>query len=121
MMRLSMKSNGAFSKVPLFILRLVVYSNSSLLAMTFLSLYGLIHGVARVPKKRVSGMKSLIHYGAEVFQHGLHPSTNASVEPAASFLQLKLPRLLFIKLLKIAFSMSNCTVYVKSGNAASDG
>ena len=63
------------SKLPLFLLRLAVYSNSSLLAMTFLSIFGLIHGIAHVPKKRLSGAKSLLHYGVEVLQHGLHPST----------------------------------------------
>ncbi|MGA3291021.1 MAG: hypothetical protein ABSD42_12375 [Candidatus Bathyarchaeia archaeon] len=39
--------------------------------MTFLSLYGLIHGVACVPGSRVSAVKSLLHYGVEVLQHGL--------------------------------------------------
>ena len=106
-MRLSMNVKWCFfRKVPLFILRLVVYSNSSLLAMTFLSLYGLIHGVARVPKKRVSGMKSLIHYGAEVLQHGLHPSTNASVEPASS-VPVEAASLAFHKTAK------NCVFHVK--------
>jgi recombinational DNA repair protein (RecF pathway) len=68
-------SDEAFSKLFLFILRLVVYSKSSLLTMTFLSLYGLIHGVARVPRKRASAVKSLLRYGVNVIQHGLGSST----------------------------------------------
>ena len=57
--------------MPLFVLKLSVYSKSSFLTMTFLSLYGLIHGVACVPINRVNAVKSLLHYGVEVFQHGL--------------------------------------------------
>ena len=36
--------------------------------MTFLSIYGLIHGVAQVPINRLNAVKSLLHYGVEVFQ-----------------------------------------------------
>jgi hypothetical protein len=39
--------------------------------MLLLSLIGLIHGIASVPKNRVNAVKSLLHYGVEVFQHGL--------------------------------------------------
>jgi hypothetical protein len=39
--------------------------------MTFLCVYGLIHGIARVPKNRVSALKSLLNYGVEVLKHGL--------------------------------------------------
>ena len=63
--------NSAFLVLPLFILRLLVYSNSMTLTMTFLSLYGYIEGIAKVPRKRVSAVKSLLHYGASVLQHGL--------------------------------------------------
>jgi hypothetical protein len=64
-------SNILFSKVPLFVLKLTVYSKSSVLPMTLLSLYGLIHGVASVPRNRINAVKSLLHYSVEVFQHGL--------------------------------------------------
>ena len=66
------------SKPALFILRLVVYSNSSFLTMTFLSMYGLVHGVACVPKSRISAVKSLLHYGVQVFEHGLVSPTQAA-------------------------------------------
>ena len=69
----SAKSNNAVSKIFLFVLKPLVYSNSKFLAMTALSLYGLIHGVACVPKSRVSAVKSLLCYGANVLQHGLNP------------------------------------------------
>jgi hypothetical protein len=65
------------SRLPLFVLKLSVYSKSSFLTMTFLSLYGLIHGVACVPINRVNAVKSLLHYGVRVFQNGLGtPITN---------------------------------------------
>jgi len=63
--------SNAVSKLPLFVLMLVVYSRSSVLTMTFLCVYGLIHGIARVPKNRVSALKSLLNYGVEVLKHGL--------------------------------------------------
>ena len=46
------KSEGAFSKLFLLILKLAVYSKSTFLTMTALALYGLITGVACVPRKR---------------------------------------------------------------------
>jgi len=64
-------SSRRVSKLALFVLMLVVYSKSRFLAMTFLSLYGLIHGAACVPRNRVSAVKSLLHYGVDVLQHGL--------------------------------------------------
>ena len=64
-------SSSGVSKLSLFVLTLVVYSKSSFLTMTFLSLYGLIHGVACVPRNRVSAVKSLLHYGVDVLQNGL--------------------------------------------------
>ena len=45
--------------------------------MTFLSLYGLIQGVARVPGSGVSAVKSLLRYGVDVLQHGLDSSIQA--------------------------------------------
>jgi hypothetical protein len=75
MMVFSPESDKAFAKLFLFILRLAVYSKSSLLTMIFLSLYGLIHGVACVPRKRASAVKSLLRYGIEVVQQGLGSST----------------------------------------------
>jgi hypothetical protein len=75
MMVFSPESDETFSKLFLFILRLVVYSKSSLLTMIFLSLYGLIHGVTCVPRKRASAVKSLLRYGIEVVQQGLGSST----------------------------------------------
>jgi hypothetical protein len=63
--------NSISLKLPLFILRLVVYSNSMQLTMAFVSLYGLIEGIVKVPRKRLSSVKSLLRYGASVLQHGL--------------------------------------------------
>jgi hypothetical protein len=71
-------NNGAL-ELPLFVLRIVVYSNSSLLTMIFLSLYGLIHGVARVPTNRLMAVKSLIHYGVDVLQRGLGTSIQTAI------------------------------------------
>jgi hypothetical protein len=71
MIRLHRKSKSLVSKLLLFVLKLSVYSKSSFLTMTFLSLYGLIHGVAYVPTNRANALKSLLHYGVKVFQHGL--------------------------------------------------
>ena len=65
------EATSRFSKLSLVVLRLVVYSKSRFLTMTFLSLYGLINGVARVPGSRVSAVKSLLRYGVDVLQHGL--------------------------------------------------
>ena len=59
---------GLFSKLFLSMLMLVVYSNSSVLTMTLLSFYGLIHGVACVPKNRMSSIKSLLRYGVNVLR-----------------------------------------------------
>ena len=70
-MRRNPKSKNLASKLPLFVLKLSIYSKSSFLTMSFLSLYGLIHGVACVPMNRVNAVKSLLRYGVEVFQHGL--------------------------------------------------
>jgi hypothetical protein len=53
------------------ILRLVVYSKSSFLAKIVLSLYGLIHSVAIVPRKRLGAVKSLLRYGVDVIQKRL--------------------------------------------------
>jgi hypothetical protein len=61
--------------LPLFVLMIVVYSKSSFLTMTFLSLYGSVYGIARVPGNRLSGMKSLLRYGVNVLSHRLRPST----------------------------------------------
>jgi hypothetical protein len=63
--------NSALIILPLFVLRLLVYSNSLTLTMTFLSLYGYVEGIAKVPRKRVSTIKSLLSYGASVLEHGL--------------------------------------------------
>jgi hypothetical protein len=41
------------------------------LTMTFLSLYGFVEGIAKVPTKRASAAKSLLHYGVSVLHHGL--------------------------------------------------
>ena len=78
MMRFLMKVSNGVSKLALFVLMLAVYSKSRFLTMTFLSLYGLIHGVACVPGSRVSAVKSLLHYGVDVLQHGLNPSIQAA-------------------------------------------
>jgi hypothetical protein len=65
------KSEGAFSKLFLLVLKLAVYSKSTFLTMTTLALYGLITGVAYVPRKRLSAVKSLLRYGVSVFQRAL--------------------------------------------------
>ena len=70
-------SNGAL-EMPLFILRILVYSKSSFMTMIFLSSYGLIQGVTRVPKNRISAVKSLLHYGIDVLQRGLGTSIQTS-------------------------------------------
>jgi hypothetical protein len=70
---LRLLNNGTLELL-LFVLRILVYSKSSLITMVFLSMYGLIHGVARVPRNRISAVKSLIHYGADVLQRGLGTS-----------------------------------------------
>lgn len=54
-----------------YVFKLMVYSGSKVLALTFLSLYGLILGLARVSGSRASAVKSLLFYGVEVLQHGL--------------------------------------------------
>jgi hypothetical protein len=71
MIVVSGNSDGAFSKLFLLILKLAVYSKSSFLTMTALSLYGLISGVAFVPRKRASAVKSLLRYGVAVLHHAL--------------------------------------------------
>jgi hypothetical protein len=59
------------SRLFFFVLMLVVYSNSKFLAMTFLSLYGAVYGMARASRNRINALTSLLHYGSEVLQHGL--------------------------------------------------
>ncbi len=67
-------SKTGVSKLPLFVLMLAVYSESSVLPMIFLSVYGLIHGVAHVPRNRIRAVKSLLDYSVKVVQHGLGTS-----------------------------------------------
>jgi disulfide bond formation protein DsbB len=64
-------SNRIFSYLFFFLLKLTIYSNSKVLVMTFLSLYGSIQGIAHAPRSGMSAVKSLLQYGVEVFQHGL--------------------------------------------------
>jgi hypothetical protein len=71
MMNLKKSAQNGFLDLVLFILRIVVYSRSALLAKVFLSLYGLIHSVALVPRKRVSAVKSLLRYGVDVIHERL--------------------------------------------------
>ena len=71
-------SSSGVSNLSLFVLMLAVYSGSTFLTMTFLSLYGLIHGVANVPGRRVSAVKSLLRYGVEVLQNGLDSPIKAA-------------------------------------------
>jgi hypothetical protein len=63
--------NSWILKLPLFVLMLLVYSKSSVLTMAFLSIYGLTHGIAHVPRNRINAVKNLLHYGVKVLQHGL--------------------------------------------------
>jgi hypothetical protein len=71
MMNLKKSAQNGFLDLVLFILRIVVYSRSAFLAKVFLSLYGLIHSVALVPRKRVSAVKSLLRYGVDVIHQRL--------------------------------------------------
>ena len=64
-------SQDWFLKLFLVVLRLVVYSKSSFLAKVLLSLYGFIHSVALVPRKRMSAVKSLLRYWVDVIQKRL--------------------------------------------------
>ena len=69
------KSEGAFSKLFLLMLKLAVYSKSTFLTMTTLALYGLITGVAYVPRKRLSAVKSLLVMAFRYFNvHWAHKS-----------------------------------------------
>jgi hypothetical protein len=72
------KSHDLFLGLFLFVLRLVVYSNSAFLAKVLLSLYGLIHSLAIVPRNRVNAIKSLFRYGLEVIQQKLGSTTQSS-------------------------------------------
>lgn len=74
MMTFSRLLNNGTLELPLFVLRILVYSKSSLITMIFLSLYGLTQGVARVPRNRISAVKSLLHYSVDVLQRGLGTS-----------------------------------------------
>ena len=78
MIIVSRNSDDALSRVFFFFLKLAVFSDSSFLTMTMLSLYGFICGVAHVPKKRTSAAKSLLHYGVSVIQKKLAHNTRAS-------------------------------------------
>jgi hypothetical protein len=73
-------ANGWLLKPYLAVLNLLVYSRSSALVVTFLSLYGFVLGVASVPRKRAAAAKSLMHYGVDVLQHGLGASLHGSVD-----------------------------------------
>ncbi len=55
----------------LLVLRPVVYSGSTVLAQVVLSLYGLVCSVPVIPRKRLSGVKSLLNYGVAVVQKKL--------------------------------------------------
>jgi hypothetical protein len=72
-------SQDWFLKLFLVVLRLVVYSKSSFLAKVLLSLYGFIHSVALVPRKRMSAVKSLLRYGVDVIQKRLGSPAQSSV------------------------------------------
>jgi hypothetical protein len=69
-----MSFNYCFQKIFLFVLRPVVYSGSSFLAKVVLSLYGLIHSVSVVPRKRLSAVKNLLKYGLVITQKKLGSS-----------------------------------------------
>ncbi len=60
-----------FLEMFLLLLRPVVYSGSSFLAKIALSLYGFIHSISIVRRKRLSAVKSLISYGVAVVQKRL--------------------------------------------------
>ena len=70
-MNFKKRAQDSFLDLFLFVLRLAVYSKSSFLAKVLLSLCGLIHSVAVVPRNRLSGVKSLLRYGVEVVQQRL--------------------------------------------------
>jgi len=48
-----MQFGNDLKKLTLLPLKLIVYSNSKFLIITYLSFYGFIHGIAHVPKKRL--------------------------------------------------------------------
>ena len=73
------ESDDALSKIFLFFLRFAVYSDSSFLIMTLLSLYGFIRGVACVPRKRLSAARSLLRYGVNVVEKKVGSSTRGLV------------------------------------------
>jgi hypothetical protein len=81
LMNFKKSAQYGFLDLFLFVLRLVVYSKSSFLAKVLLSLYGLIHSVAVVPRNRLSGVKSLLRYGVEVIQQRLGSNSQGSVYP----------------------------------------
>jgi hypothetical protein len=74
MKRFSQRLSDRALELPLFVLRILVYSKSSLITMLFLSLYGLVEGIARVPKNRIGAVKTLLNYGVDVLQRGLGTS-----------------------------------------------
>jgi hypothetical protein len=55
----------------LVVLRPIVYSGSTVLAQVVLSLYGLVYSVPVIPRKRLSGVKSLLNYGVAVVEKKL--------------------------------------------------
>lgn len=73
-MSFSKTSSDGVSKLTIFALMIVVHSNSRFLIMTFLSIYGLIHGVASVPASKGSAVKSLLRYGVVVLKNGVGSS-----------------------------------------------
>jgi hypothetical protein len=78
-MIIAQKSDDTLTRFFLSILRLAVFTDSSFLVMTLLSLYGLIRGIVRVPRKRVSAIKSLLRYGVNVIQRALSSQTRSTV------------------------------------------
>ena len=77
MVEFPQKTGDACAKLLLLLLKPMVYSRSTTLLMILLSLYGLVHGVASVPRKRLSAVRSLVRYGADVLRRGLTSSTKA--------------------------------------------
>jgi len=67
-----MRLGNWLSKLSLVPLKLMVYSNSKLLILAYLSLYGFIHGIAHIPRNRLRAAKSLLNYALAVIQHGLN-------------------------------------------------
>jgi hypothetical protein len=54
------------------------------LVTVFVSVVGLVIGIARVPGRRISTLKSLLNYGMSVIQSELHSKDEEIILPSMS-------------------------------------